>query len=121
VEKAGDGLQVRLSDQIALPVPPARTGRYGAAVGQDSVLFGIRPEHLTETRQNGAHLVGEFDALLEVIEPMGNETMVYFSIDGTEVCGRVGPNTGARVGERLRIAAHLENMHLIDDASGRVL
>jgi multiple sugar transport system ATP-binding protein len=122
VEKAGDGLQVRLSDTIALPIPADRTARYAATAGRrDGILFGLRPEHLTEARQNGAHAVGEFDAHLEVTEPMGNETMVFFSIDGTEVCGRVSPNAGAREGVAMRMAAHLDNMHLIDDASGRVL
>ena len=39
-----------------------------------------------------------FDANLEVIEPMGMETLVYFTVNGTEVCGRVNPNAGARDG-----------------------
>jgi multiple sugar transport system ATP-binding protein len=121
VEAAGDNLQVRLSDAIMLPVPPNRNGRYGPAVGRDGILCGFRPEHLTEARQNGAHRVAEFDADLEVTEPMGNETMVFFSIEGTEVCARVSPDSGAREGTRMRIAAQLDNMHLIDNASGQVL
>jgi multiple sugar transport system ATP-binding protein len=56
-----------------------------------------------------------------VAEPMGNETLVYFSIGGKEVCGRVSPTAGAREGARLKLAAQLDHMHLIDDASGRVL
>jgi multiple sugar transport system ATP-binding protein len=52
---------------------------------------------------------------------MGNETMVFFSIGGTEVCGRVDPNAGARVNETMKLAAHLDHMHLIDNASGKVL
>jgi len=49
------------------------------------------------------------------------ETMVFFTINGTEVCGRVDPNAGARVGAPMRLAANLDHMHLIDDASARVL
>ena len=52
---------------------------------------------------------------------MGNETMVFFSINGTEVCARTDPNAGAKVGAALKMAAHLDHMHLIDNASGRVL
>jgi multiple sugar transport system ATP-binding protein len=121
IEKAGDGLQARLSDRVALPLPANRTARYGQAVGRDGMLFGLRPEHLTEARHNGDQFVSEFDAAVEVTEPMGNETMVFFGIDGTEVCARVSPNAGAREGGTLRLAAHLDNMHLIDNASGRVL
>jgi multiple sugar transport system ATP-binding protein len=85
------------------------------------IPFGIRPEHLTEAKPNGEKNIGQFDAALEVTEPMGNETMVFFSINGTEVCGRVNPNAGAREGVTMRMAAALDNMHLIDNKSGRVL
>jgi multiple sugar transport system ATP-binding protein len=120
LEQAGDGLNVRLSDTISFAVPAERVQRYRSHVGQD-LTFGIRPEHLTEAKPNGHPNVGIFDAGIEVVEPMGNETMVFFSINGTEVSGRIDPNAGARVGAALKMAAHLDNMHLIDNASGRVL
>ena len=82
---------------------------------------GLRPEHITEAH---AHLApGEvpFDANLEVTEPMGMETLVYFPLNGTQVCGRVDPNAGAQGGQPLRLAANLNNMHLIDEATGQVV
>ena len=42
-------------------------------------------------------------------------------MNGTQVCGRVNPNAGARDGAPLRLAADLNNMHLIDDATGQVI
>jgi multiple sugar transport system ATP-binding protein len=121
LEAAGEGLQVRLSDKIALAVPAERGSRYKSHVGKPDLLFGIRPEHLTDAKPNGEKNVGQFDAGLEVTEPMGNETMVFFSIDGTEVCGRVSPNAGARENTTMKMAVALDNMHLIDNATGRVL
>jgi multiple sugar transport system ATP-binding protein len=120
LEQAGDGLNVRLSDSISFAVPAERMPRYRSHVGQD-LTFGIRPEHLTEAKPNGHSNVGLFDAGIEVVEPMGNETMVFFSIGGTEVSGRIDPNAGARVGAALKMAAHLDHMHLIENTSGRVL
>ena len=61
------------------------------------------------------------DAMIEVTEPLGMETLVFFRIGGVDICGRVNPNAGAREGAVMRLAAALDNMHLIDDASGRVL
>jgi multiple sugar transport system ATP-binding protein len=52
---------------------------------------------------------------------MGMETLVYFPINGVDVCGRVNPSAGAQAGGRLRLLADLDNMHLIDDTTGRVL
>src|ERR1700752_3964577 len=120
LEQAGDGLNIRLSDTIAFGVPAPRVQRYRVAVGKD-VPFGIRPEHVSEGKTNGSKNLATFDAGIEVVEPMGNETMVFFSIAGTEVCARTDPNAGARVNSSMKMAAHLDHMHLIDNASGRVL
>jgi multiple sugar transport system ATP-binding protein len=120
LEQEGDRLNVRLSDTIAFAVPAERVARYRGHAGQE-LTFGIRPEHVTEAKQNGAKNLATFDAGIEVVEPMGNETMVFFSINGTEVCARTDPNAGAKVGSALKMALHLDHMHLIDNASGRVL
>jgi multiple sugar transport system ATP-binding protein len=120
IEQAGEGLNVRLSDTIAFAVPSDRVQRYKPAVGKETT-FGIRPEHLTEAKTNGSKNLALFDANIEVVEPMGNETMVFFSVGGAEVCARTDPNAGARVGSSMKMAAHLDHMHLIDNASGKVL
>ena len=121
LEQAGDALRVRLSDDIVLPVPPSRAGRYRAHVGRAGLTFGLRPEHLTECKPNGDAQLGYVDAVLEVTEPMGMETLVFFRVNGLDVCARVSPNAGAREGAPMRLAASLDNMHLIDDATGRVI
>jgi multiple sugar transport system ATP-binding protein len=120
LEQAGDGVTVRLTDQVAFAVPAERVQRYRAYAGKD-LTFGIRPEHMTEAKTNGSKNLATFDAGIEVVEPMGNETMVFFSLGGVEVCGRTDPNAAAKVGAAMKMAAHLDHMHLIDNASGRVL
>ena len=121
LEQAGDALRVRLSDDIVLPVPPSRAARYRGHVGRDGLTFGLRPEHLTECKPNGDAQLGYVDAVLEVTEPMGMETLVFFRVNGLDVCARVSPNAGAREGAPMRLAASLDHMHLIDDATGRVI
>jgi multiple sugar transport system ATP-binding protein len=121
LEQAGGALRVRLSQDIALPVPSARVERYRAYVGREGLTFGLRPEHLTEGRANGGAAPAAIDALIEVAEPLGMETLVFFRIDGRDVCARVSPNAGAREGARMHLCAGLDNMHLIDDATGAVI
>ena len=121
LEEAEGALRVRLTDSIALPVPQARAARYRPHVGSDGLTFGLRPEHLTDARSNGGKQIGHVDAVIEVTEPLGMETLVFFRMNGIDVCGRVSPDAGAREGSRMRLAASLDNMHLIDEASGRVL
>jgi multiple sugar transport system ATP-binding protein len=121
LEEADGSLRVRLSDEVALPVPPARAARYRDQAGHGGLTFGLRPEHLTEAKPNGEKQLGYIDAAIEVAEPLGMETLVFFRINGIDVCGRVSPNAAAREGMRLRLAASLDHMHLIDDATGRVI
>ena len=52
---------------------------------------------------------------------MGMDTLVYFQVDGVQVCGRVNPNAGALAGARMQLMADLGQMHLIDQATGKVL
>src|SRR5438876_11004595 len=49
IEQNGSGLMVRLSDQLVLPVPASRADRYQGCAGKP-LIFGLRPEHVTEPR-----------------------------------------------------------------------
>ena len=114
------GLSVKLSDRLSFPVPEARVSRYRPYVGRE-MLFGLRPEDIIEKRGDLPSGRAAFDAQLDVVEPMGMETMVYFVIDGTEVCGRVNPAVAGRPGVTMPLVADLNHMHLIDPQTDAVL
>jgi multiple sugar transport system ATP-binding protein len=120
LEGANGTLSVRLSDQIVLPVPPGRADRY-AKVKDRPITFGIRPEHVTELRDQGRPNVSRLDAVMDVIEPMGMETMVHFLIGETLVCGRTDPSASAAAGKVLPLSIDLNHMHLIENETGRVV
>ncbi len=94
--------------------------RFQPLTGKE-LIFGLRPEHITEPRRNDRDANCEFDATLDVVEPMGMETMVYFTVDGQEVCGRVDPGSAKGPGESMRLYADMDRMHLIDPQSGGAL
>jgi multiple sugar transport system ATP-binding protein len=119
-EEAGQ-LKLRVNDSMTFAVPPERARQYIQHKGNGSVLLGLRPEHLTEAKPQLEPGVVAFDANLDVTEPMGMETYVYFPINGETMCGRVNPTAGAMDGAPLKMAADLNNMHLIDAKSGLVL
>jgi multiple sugar transport system ATP-binding protein len=121
VEEVGGKLHIRLSDKVTLPVPAARAARYQKIPRTDKLLLGIRPEHLTEASAHAEPGVEPFEAVLDVTEPMGMETLVYFVLHGAQVCGRVNPNAGAKDGAPMRLAMDLNNMHLLNEETGVVL
>jgi multiple sugar transport system ATP-binding protein len=119
VENNG-GLAISLSDTLSLPVPAERVARYRSHLGQE-LIFGLRPEDIIEKR--GALPPGraDFEIQLDVVEPMGMETMVYFIVNGVEVCGRVNPTAAGKAGEMMPLVADLNHMHLIDPRTDLIL
>jgi multiple sugar transport system ATP-binding protein len=120
LEQNGVGLRVRISDRISLPVPQAKSAQFAPIIGKE-LVFGLRPEHITEPRRNDRDPNCEFETTLDVVEPMGMETMVYFTVDGQEICGRVDPGSAKGPGEAMRLYADMDRMHLIDPQTGLVL
>jgi multiple sugar transport system ATP-binding protein len=120
IARNGSGLTVRLSDGLAFPVPANREARYRPYVDTE-LLFGLRPEHITEPRGEAPPGVVPFSVRLDVVEPMGMETMVYFIVDGVEVCGRVDPAAARAAGEPMSLIADLNKMHLIDPRTEEIV
>ncbi len=114
------GLKIRLATGDKLPVPAARIDRYGKVRGR-KLTFGLRPEHLTEIHPDEKPGVVHVEADVDVIEPMGMETMVHFFTDGVPMCARIDPSVQTGPGDKLKLAANLNHMHLIDDETGRVI
>jgi multiple sugar transport system ATP-binding protein len=119
-EEVAGNLNIRLTDRLTFPLPPARVARYRKVPREEKLLMGIRPEHLTEPRSPEPG-IETFECVLDVTEPMGMETLVYFTLEGTQICGRVSPGAGASDGAPMRLAIDLNNMHLLNEGTGVVL
>ena len=116
----GGELGVRMGDALTLQVPADRRTRYRAAVGR-KMLFGIRPEHISERKAHTAASQIDFSAAVEVLEPMGMDTMVYFTVGGEAVCARAAPRAVSEPGLDMAFTVDMSNMHLIDPATDRVI
>jgi multiple sugar transport system ATP-binding protein len=114
----GSELAVDLGGSLILPVPASRAESYRPYAGRE-LIFGLRPEHLTERRSyvEGA----EFNLPVDVVEPMGTETMVHLEIAGADVCARCSPDIAASPGAPMAFMAQMDHMHLIDPASDAVI
>jgi multiple sugar transport system ATP-binding protein len=119
IEGSGDALTARLGDTLSLMLPAGRAAVYRPYIGK-ALIFGVRPEHITEVRPHEPGFV-EFTMPVDVVEPMGMETMVYFTVGDVEICARVNPAAARAVGEPMRFAADLRHMHLIDPETNLVI
>ena len=113
-------LAVQLDDGQTLPIPSARMARY-APHHNAPMLLGLRPEHLTDMLDPNRPDLAPMRLTVDVVEPMGMETLVHFFQGKAAAIARVSPDSTARPGEVLTLQADMTNMHLIDVASGRVV
>ena len=82
--------------------------------------LGIRPEHL----ELSAHpLPGGFAATIDVVEPMGPENLLTFTLGGRDFKLRrpTGESDRFREGDRVHLRAPADHLYLFDSTSGRTL
>ena len=125
--REGDSLAVQLANGVKLAVPAERTARYAPYAGKD-MLFGIRPEHMpvyTGDNRPGFSMVA---VDVDITEPMGMETVIYFFLGGehkdiTEApfCARIDPLVEVGPGSKINLSVDMNNMHLIDPATDKVV
>lgn len=80
------------------------------------IIWGIRPEHLIPVSCKEKE---SFDAIISVVEPMGNEIFLYLDLEGFELVARVESQSGFKVGENLRLKPHVELTHFFNIETGK--
>ncbi|MDI3298735.1 MAG: ABC transporter ATP-binding protein [Bacillota bacterium] len=107
------GLDVRLPARLA-ELPGLRHGR--------EMVLGVRPEHVLTEPERVAALAGSaFQAVVEVIEPLGAESYLHLAAGDDRLTARTRPDLRYRVGEPLRAAVEPERVHLFDPDSQEAL
>ena len=103
-----------------LPVPTSLVDRFAPHAGR-SVVFGIRPENVTNIwTEHGRDGMVPLDVAVDLTEPLGADTLIYSRIGETEiVCRIIGARTA--VGATIKLHADMNQMHLFDDESGVAL
>jgi multiple sugar transport system ATP-binding protein len=102
-------------------VPPERARSLDRHAGRD-VILGIRPEHLYEQGEVESAPPGStLQAVVDVVEPMGNEVFVYLSTAGHLFTARLNADTDLRRGQKVNMVIDTYKMHLFDRQTERAL
>jgi multiple sugar transport system ATP-binding protein len=119
VEQRNGELAIRAPD-AGLHVPLPASAR--AQMAGDRVVVGVRPE---DVYLEGATMlppdIVSAEAVIDAVEPMGNEVFVYASAGTSELVARVVPDRLPRAEERLRLVLDRDRLHYFDAASGKVI
>lgn len=94
----------------------------GAAYVGKSVIFGIRPEDISDTANVQSYLEEQcVSAEVEVAEPMGSETYLYLKTGRQSFIAKVKSGERYRNGLGMRMVFNIAKAHLFDPRSERVL
>jgi multiple sugar transport system ATP-binding protein len=114
-----DGQLFFTNPGLNLVVPSSRAKALAAYAGKP-VTMGVRPEELREaTPQDPANTV--FDAMVEVVEPIGHEIYLDVKAGPVELIARVSPDTPAKVGQKIKLAATVEKLHAFDPQTEKAI
>ncbi len=83
----------------------------------EGYTLGMRPRslELCDGERDGA-----FAAVVDLIEPMGAETLLHLTAGDNDIRVVAPRGVGARVGERVRVACNPDKLHLFDTEGRRI-
>ena len=109
---------LKISDNFLIRLPEQYSDCVDMLMEQKLEL-GFRPEHITEPR---SYKYGhELEIDIDVLEPLGNDTMVYFTFGGQGCCARVLPSYVSKSRASILLELDLSKIHLIDSDSNLIV
>jgi multiple sugar transport system ATP-binding protein len=110
VETAEGGLTIPLSGPVA---------DLASKYVDKPIVFGVRPEHITEETKNGSH--APVTASVDIAEPMGSESIVYLKTGGGTLIARIHGEHLFRLGQELTVYVNMEKVVLFDTETEDVI
>ena len=100
----------------ATRIPLSRYG-FGGTARPGKAVFGVRPEHIA-TGDAANAMPFAADARVELVEPMGSDTLVWTKLGGQSLAFRVEVERHLAPGDQLRIGFDPARASLFDGQSG---
>jgi multiple sugar transport system ATP-binding protein len=85
------------------------------------IQIGIRPEHIFFCEKNDDHNKPDCQVLIQACENMGNEQLIYLSLAGQTLIGRMPPSDTTDAGEEKNIRFLKDKIIYLDELSGEVI
>ena len=82
------------------------------------VVFGVRPEHVRISPANGD---ASFEAVVELVEPMGSDSLLWLKLGGQTLSARIESSERHHPGEKVRVGFRVGLSSIFDAESGERL
>ena len=120
IAQEGDDIVVK-TNSFAVKIPENRRGALKPYVGK-SVVFGLRPEDIHDPNFAPPRIVSQIvEAEVDLTELMGNEIFLFLKSGDNEYVARVDPRTSYKMGDKVKMAFNMDNMHVFDKETEQVI
>jgi multiple sugar transport system ATP-binding protein len=106
--------------KFAIKLPKSKTDLYSSHVNQ-KLVFGIRPENISDRVESGEHLQERVPAKVNVVEPLGSEVIVELGAGDHTFVARLDPTTAARPMNEMAVYFNMARFQLFDGETGMAL
>jgi multiple sugar transport system ATP-binding protein len=111
--QAENGALYARGPSFSVRIPDERRAVLDAANAQTATL-GVRPEDILLHADDA----GSIAAVVDVVEPLGSEQVLYFTCDGERVTARAPAEATVAAGDAIALGINPKRMHLFDSGTG---
>ncbi|MCJ7553811.1 MAG: sn-glycerol-3-phosphate ABC transporter ATP-binding protein UgpC [Ignavibacteriaceae bacterium] len=109
-----DAIKLIVNKEIQLTIPSKFNSVLSKNLGKE-ITMGIRPEDISSTNDLNNVEFQKLKILVDVVEPMGNETFIYFNIDKKQFIVRVPSSNNYKAGEESDVFFNAGKAFYFDD------
>ena len=121
IVKSSAGLNLRLSEQLEIPIPNKENS---VLTDGQKVIMGLRTEDLFVSRaddKNKTEVTFNTGGTVTIVEPLGNETNLHMDIQGAKLIARADGRRIFSSGEQLQMTLDLTHLHIFDAESEKTI
>jgi multiple sugar transport system ATP-binding protein len=106
--------------KFAVKLPKSQAAQFNSHISK-KVVFGIRPENISDHLEAGEHVQERIPAKVNVVEPLGPEVQVELGAGDHTFVARFDPETPARPMNEMAVYFDMTRFHLFDADTGASL
>ncbi|MBV8100049.1 MAG: sn-glycerol-3-phosphate ABC transporter ATP-binding protein UgpC [Verrucomicrobia bacterium] len=121
IEKGDGGLifkEAADENVVTIPLKGSIEAVASKVVGKP-IVFGVRPEHLTEESKNGS--TAPVSSTIDIAEPMGSESLVYMRAGTGNLIARIHGEALYHMGQPITVYVNLDKVALFDAETENVI
>jgi multiple sugar transport system ATP-binding protein len=115
IRRADGGLVFQSAAGFTLPLPEKQKATMARYVDKP-VTLGLRPEDIGSAAAEHLASSPHIPSVIDVVEPMGSESYVYFRVGDVTFISRVDAHQHYRVGDQASPAVYIDKAHFFDPA-----